>query len=99
MLFIVFKNVHTHHQIPGYATDISRLYPLSSMYHLSVSVGLCGLLWEMFAQIDFFAYLCSLESRLSENQRCPIFQPRQPLLICINPRWPPNIPDIAYLSI
>ena len=20
MLFIVFKNVHTHHQIPGYAT-------------------------------------------------------------------------------
>ena len=22
MLFIVFKNVHTHHQIPGYATDL-----------------------------------------------------------------------------
>ena len=22
MLFIVFKNVHTHHQIPGYATAL-----------------------------------------------------------------------------
>ena len=72
---------------------------LLSVPSIHYSVGLCGLLWAMFAKIDFFADLCSLGSRLSENEGCPIFQSWQPLLICINPRWPPNIPKIAYLSI
>ena len=49
---------------------------LSGNETIHSSVGPCGLLWAMFAQIDFFAHLCSLGSRLSENQGCPIFQPR-----------------------
>ena len=36
MLFIIFKNVHTHHQIPGYATGLSH-YPCRWHYlHLTL---------------------------------------------------------------
>ena len=39
MLFIVFKNVHTHHQIPGYATvlqvNISLYHKVNESYLLS----------------------------------------------------------------
>ena len=41
--------------------------------------GLVGL--KLLAKLAFFAFLSLLESRLSENEGCLIFQPQQPLLI------------------